>query len=109
METIRSQKSIKSKSKRITFRKGENHIENLIKYGNLERQQGDGESTPDTMSDLQKHCDSDKVRNIRSEDTPRGTRRLCTVDFQVDFISICLFLCGLATRMYQLQDPKNIV
>lgn len=31
------------------------------------------------------------------------------INFQIDIISISLFMCGLATRMYKLEEPRNIV
>lgn len=31
------------------------------------------------------------------------------INFQIDVISISLFICGLATRMYKLEEPRNIV
>lgn len=37
------------------------------------------------------------------------TRRLFRVNFEVDLISIVLLLCGFATRMFRLEDPRNIV
>ncbi|EFA03006.2 protein O-mannosyltransferase 1 [Tribolium castaneum] len=31
------------------------------------------------------------------------------INFEIDLISVGLFLCGLLTRMYRLEEPKNIV
>lgn len=31
------------------------------------------------------------------------------INFQLDVISISLFICGLVTRMYKLEEPRNIV
>lgn len=31
------------------------------------------------------------------------------INFQIDIISISLFICGLVTRMYKLEEPRNIV
>lgn len=31
------------------------------------------------------------------------------INFQIDIISISLFTCGLLTRMYKLEEPRNIV
>lgn len=31
------------------------------------------------------------------------------INFQIDIISIGLFICGLLTRMYKLEEPRNIV
>lgn len=31
------------------------------------------------------------------------------INFQVDIISISLLVCGLVTRMYKLENPRNIV
>lgn len=36
-------------------------------------------------------------------------KRLFRVNFEVDLVSIVLLICGLVTRMYRLEEPKNIV
>lgn len=51
-----------------------------------------------------------KQEEIGQHDVRRmENKRLFRVNFEVDLISIVLLFCGLATRMYRLEEPKNIV
>lgn len=42
-------------------------------------------------------------------DASQNQRMIGRVNFQIDIISIGLFICGLLTRMYKLEEPRNIV
>lgn len=36
-------------------------------------------------------------------------KRLFRVNFEIDLVSVVLLFCGIVTRMYRLEEPKNIV
>lgn len=42
-------------------------------------------------------------------DDVEESKRLFRVNFEVDLVSVVLLICGLITRMYRLEEPKNIV
>ncbi|KAJ8934654.1 hypothetical protein NQ314_013253 [Rhamnusium bicolor] len=48
-------------------------------------------------------------RFAKDEGTYNESKRLFRINFEVDFLSVTLFLCGILTRMYKLEQPKNIV
>lgn len=43
------------------------------------------------------------------EESGTKSKKLFRVNFELDFLSISLFLFGLSTRMYNLSEPKNVV
>lgn len=47
-----------------------------------------------------------KEGNIQNDGYPNKFFR---VNIEIDLMSVCLFLGGLVTRMYRLDDPRNIV
>lgn len=107
MDTVKNRKSGKIKPKTTKVEAEEKYVEKLIENGKLERQEGDGESTSDITEDKQ-ICKEEKTNNLRNlEYSTAG--KICRISCEVDLISICLFLCALLTRMYKLQEPKNIV
>lgn len=62
---------------------------------------------------LNKNSLEEKKSNKDCEDeyfsTPPNQRIVGRINFQIDIISISLFICGLVTRMYKLEEPRNIV
>ncbi|XP_074031169.1 protein O-mannosyltransferase rt isoform X2 [Leptinotarsa decemlineata] len=54
------------------------------------------------------HNDSPQLKN-EVEIKRTVEHNLFRVNCEIDILSIILFLCGLVTRMYKLEEPKNIV
>ncbi|KAJ8982025.1 hypothetical protein NQ317_007735 [Molorchus minor] len=36
-------------------------------------------------------------------------KKMFRINFEIDILSVSLFICGLVTRMYKLEEPRNIV
>lgn len=107
MDTVRNRKSGKIKPKPIKAQAEDKYVEKLIENGKLERQEGDGESTSD-ISEAKQNC-VQKINSNVQEVGCSSAEKICRISCEVDLISIFLLLCGLLTRMYKLQEPKNIV
>lgn len=103
MDIVRNRKGGKIKPK---IQPEEKHIEKLIENGNLNRQEGDGESS-DT-NDEKKGIDQSKTE-IPQMTATSTNEIICRISCEVDLISISLFLLGLLTRLYKLQELKHIV
>lgn len=52
---------------------------------------------------------SNNEKKSEKEKTPEKEAKFLRINFEIDLISVGLFLCGLLTRMYKLEEPKNIV
>lgn len=104
MEALRNRKAGKQRNKPAKTQVTEiNHIENLIKYGTLERQAGDGESvTEDSTEKMGVELQKGRTRE-------KNGKRYFTINFQVDLVSMLLLVSGVVTRMYRLREPNNIV
>lgn len=98
METVRNRKAAKPRNKPQKAAGAVNHIENLIKYGNLERQEGDGQSV----------CE-ENTEKLPQKREKGEMERYFTISFQIDLVSIVLLVTGVVTRMYRLREPNNIV
>ncbi|XP_067002481.2 protein O-mannosyltransferase 1 [Anabrus simplex] len=69
-----------------------------------ERDEGDGESIPEIVKE---NTDRSKVPPVSK--TPTSEPRRFSISVEVDVLSSVLFLFGLATRMYRLEEPRSIV
>lgn len=86
METIRKQKKVKSEEK------------------------NDAEETKEikeTKTQTSLNGRAETLENIPPESNK--PKRLFQLEFKVDLLSLCIFICGVMTRMYKLKEPKNIV
>lgn len=107
MEKVRNRKSSKTKVKIANeeVNKEEKYVESLLEKSLrvTERQEGDGESIPENTE-----CE---VNNMtKKEDTLiKENKSKFRIHFEIDLISLSLFLLGLITRMYKLEEPKDIV
>lgn len=122
MDVIRNRKNGKSKSKQKQIRKlSETNSDEEIRENGI---------TQKTEMENNKRCNNHNntilvTKNITSagknetlnsiENISQGfcddseKKKYFQVNFQVDLISVCLLFCGLATRMYRLEEPRNIV
>jgi hypothetical protein len=63
--------------------------------------QGDGESIPEKGVEYSYSAGSNMIRN--------SSARRFNVRIELDVMSIMLFLAGLMTRLYRLEEPRSIV
>jgi hypothetical protein len=63
--------------------------------------QGDGESVPETGMD-EPYSTSSNMNHI-------SAARRFHINIELDVMALMLFLAGLATRMYRLEEPRSIV
>ena len=94
--------SAKKKARIDTMAESSSGIKEILQTslndGDEKRQGGDGESLPQTppnethVEHFQKPSDSPFLINIR-----------------VDAMAVILFAIGLATRLYRIDQPKNVV
>ncbi|XP_049830868.1 protein O-mannosyltransferase 1 isoform X1 [Schistocerca gregaria] len=81
------------------------HLKGRIEnYGTLkpcmsDRDEGDGESVPDSPSE-------DKESPVAENDK---SQKNFNVSIELDVMAVILFVCGVATRMYRLEEPRSIV
>ncbi|KAJ9589253.1 hypothetical protein L9F63_017552, partial [Diploptera punctata] len=78
--------------------KQKSESEQLSDSSSVHRDEGDGESVPE----VEESC---LGRNNMSCRSTRGFN----VNIEVDIMALLLFLAGLATRMYRLEEPRSIV
>lgn len=67
----------------------------------LQRDEGDGESVPE--------MGVEDTYSATSNMTCVSTVRRFHVNIELDIMAVMLFLAGLATRMYRLEEPRSIV
>ena len=67
----------------------------------LSRQGGDGESLPDTPPN--------ERMGLKKEPSKSSNRTPFQVQFSVDIMAVLLFIVGLSTRLYRLDQPSNVV
>ncbi|RZC38372.1 protein O-mannosyltransferase 1 [Asbolus verrucosus] len=64
-------------------------------------------------SDAKKKTEKFKKSNggltKKEQHVPNTKDKLFRISFEIDLLSVGLFFCGLITRMYKLEEPKNIV
>lgn len=63
--------------------------------------QGDGESIPEKGIEYSYSAGSNMIFN--------SSARRFNVHIELDVMSLMLFLAGLMTRMYRLEEPRSIV
>lgn len=75
-------------------------IENYdaLKHCLIDRDEGDGESVPDSPSE--------EIESVSEKDR---TKTKFNVSIELDVMAVILFVCGVATRMYRLEEPRSIV
>lgn len=114
MDVIRNRKNGKTKSK---HKHSEKSIENnsdkeetrengVTDMGNMKRCNNHGNETASCMKNIATSAPENK--EVLGDDKSEK-KKYFRVNFEVDLISVCLLLCGLATRMYRLEEPRNIV
>lgn len=63
------------------------------------------EKIQNKIEELKKNIEETPVKN----ESAKCESKLFRINFEIDLLSISLFLCGLITRIYKLEEPKNIV
>ena len=76
-------------------------LEHNEEESSIRRQVGDGESLPNTPPNETVELPSTKV--VKSGKSPFAFQ------VTVDFMAVILFIVGLATRVYRLDQPRNVV
>lgn len=104
-QTVRNRKNNKGKQKKVGIVDEKGKCENgeslYEKHEMQERQLGDGESSPDVCIEKKKAMNNEEVESTNV--------KLFRLKFEVDLVSVSLFFLGLITRMYRLEEPRNIV
>jgi hypothetical protein len=67
--------------------------------------QGDGESLPEPVVDIK----SSNMNEIENTTARCAKPLLFNVNIRLDLIAVSLFVLGLASRLYHLEEPRNIV
>lgn len=74
------------------------------------RQMGDGESNPDQpVQEIFKEKCIPNEPDTKTEIQPPRRSKLFRISFEIDLVSVILFVLGVATRMYKLEEPRHIV
>lgn len=102
METVRRRKN-KPKQKRVqdVSADSETSDENTKKE--------ECNHSNDLLNEGKQVVENHQRHNVDTASPVEENKRLFRVSFEVDLVSIVLLLCGLVTRMYRLEEPKNIV
>lgn len=125
MEAIRNRKNVKTKSRHKQIEKlsesnsdieeiRENGIDLKANMGNVKRYNNHDNKTV-LCAKNNMLAKENKIQNITQSisdslcDDKSEKKKYFRVNFEIDLISVCLLLCGLATRMYRLEEPRNIV
>lgn len=98
MDHLRQRKNAKNKQK----------AKNAEKIEDISEFESENENTEDVIAS------KEEITNKQMEETKERNEQdkwitTCTIKFELDFIAIVLFVCALATRMYKLDEPKNVV
>lgn len=72
---------------------------------NLKQNGGRAENIPDLQA---QNCNDQKEELVKSNNTSKF-RKLFKINIEIDVVSIILFLGAIVTRMYKLEQPRNIV
>lgn len=102
MESLKRRKN-KSKQKQVQeiCADSETSDENnkKVEYNHSNERLLNGSSKQEAKNELQSRVDRSVEEN----------KRLFRVNFEIDLVSVVLLFCGVITRMYRLEEPKNIV
>jgi dolichyl-phosphate-mannose-protein mannosyltransferase len=100
MENLRNRKKEKLIEQCSDGKTGEKKIENETS----EKSKKTNGDVPNYLGNDEPTSTTKIINNVRESRT-----KFLRVSFEVDLLSVGLFLCGLITRMYKLEEPKNIV
>ncbi|XP_063902721.1 protein O-mannosyltransferase 1 isoform X1 [Zophobas morio] len=67
------------------------------------------ESCKNLKGDVLNYSNDKKTNKITNHIPREEKTKFLRINFEIDLLSVGLFLCGLLTRMYKLEEPKNIV
>lgn len=99
----------KVKTKRPEDDESVQHVEDEAKQDSSVRQMGDGESNPDQpVQEIYKEKCIPSETDTKIE-TQSCRSKLFRISFEIDLVSVILFVLGVATRMYKLEEPRHIV
>lgn len=115
MESTRRRKN-KSKQKQVqeTVADSETSDENIKKVEHKYSDENNKKVEHNHSDERLLNGNKQAEKRERQNDVDRSVlmeenKRLFRVNFEIDLVSVVLLFCGVVTRMYRLEEPKNIV
>lgn len=113
MEEVRNRKCSKSSKKYNNINKKVDCNEenkcgtnvNTISNTELKKLDDHEDSASNTVYSEKTYSKNEINTHIQQVDL----KKFLKINIEIDLVSICLLLCGLFTRMYRLEEPRNIV
>lgn len=112
METLRNRKNTKVKSKKLSL-EDRSLTESIEKLHDTEDtdsrifQADTGDAKPKEKSNYIETINAKIIQTYNEE--KRLKKKIFRIKFEIDLISIMLFILGVITRMYRLEEPRNVV
>lgn len=105
MEEVRNRKCSKSSKKYNNINKKVDYNEENKCGSNLNTINENEQSATSTGYSDDTYSKNENTTHIQQVDI----KKFLKINIEIDLVSICLLLCGISTRMYRLEEPRNIV
>lgn len=113
METLRNRNSTKVKSKKLS-QEDRSLTESIEKLHDIMEDTDTSIFQDDTgdvkLKEKPKNIEINNTKTVQTDNEGKSLEnKLFRIKFEIDLVSLTLFILGVVTRMYRLEEPRNVV